>query len=41
MNRAKEILQSVEMNSYSLSDHEKETIYRNLQHEFFSKEASA
>lgn len=37
MNRAKEILQSVEMNSYSLSDHEKETIYRNLQHEFSAK----
>ena len=25
------------MNSYSLSDHEKETIYRNLQHEFSAK----
>ncbi|WP_446776146.1 FecR family protein, partial [Macellibacteroides fermentans] len=37
LNRAKEILQSVEMNSFSLSDHEKETIYRNLQHEFLAK----
>lgn len=38
LNRAKEILQSVEMNSFSLSDQEKETIYCNLQLEFSAKE---